>query len=362
MRKSLSLFRQHLTHIFCYLCKCKDHLRSFTSRFFLHQPAHSVRKETLMNSMNNSQRSAFVLTTLVAAAALAACSKGGGNTPPPPPPPPAAAKATVVLTDMTTTGVVPATNTVKFKLDVSGEGVTKVDATVTELCDGNSVTVTMSTIPITGGTVTAVPVAGTQPNGAACTYTVTATATNAGGISDPVTATGAFRVMYKYARLNVGVFSDQNKRLFVMSGETVTPMGNKTGYDNLFLCGLYDLLLSTGGPLGSCVTPNAGNTRRYFPINPLTGELMAEVAASAIPAGAVFHSTAYGTFGDTPYASYGVTRKSMYIDVPGAGTYYFTSADSVNLRLTRDGFASYKIISTCPALSCFDGLFTFSNP
>ena len=112
----------------------------------------------------------------------------------------------------------------------------------------------------------------------------------------------------------------------------------------------------------SDLTPAFGNLRRYFPINPLTGELMAEVAASVIPTGAVFRATPYGTFGDTPYVQFGITRKAMYIDVPGIGTYYTTGADGVNLRLTRDSFATYTIIATCTALSCFNGLFTFSNP
>ena len=358
MRKSLYLFRQRLGRLFRYLCKCKDCLRPFTS---FHQPAvrHRRYKETFMNKQ---ARALVAFAYITFAVALAGCSKSGGESTPPPvtPPPPAAAKVTV--TDMTTNGVVPATNTVKSSIAVSGDGVTKVDTAVTEVCDGVAVAVTVSTVPITGGMVTAVPVAGTQPNGGACTYTVTATATNPGGTSLPVTVTGGFQVMYKYARLNIGVYSDKNKRLFVVSGKTVTPMGNKTGYANLAACGLYDLLLSTGGPLGSCVTPDAGNTRRLFPINPLTGELMAEVAASAIPAGAVFRGGMYGPFGNSKYTAIGISLKGMYIDVPEVGTYYITDADRVNLRLTQDGFATNEVIATCEALSCIDGLFTFSNP
>ena len=57
-----------------------------------------------------------------------------------------------------------------------------------------------------------------------------------------------------------------------------------------------------------------------------------------------------------------MSRKGTYIDIPNVGTYYITDTDSVNLRLTKDGFATNKIIATCANIGCFQYLTTFSNP
>ena len=305
---------------------------------------------------NSSPRLA---ASVAAALILIGCGGGGGSSTPAPTPP---ALLTVAISDRTATGVVSNSNPITFDVAVSGAGITAVAPTVVENCDGQSVPLSVTSVPVTGGSASALPIAGVHPNGGDCTYTISATATNGGGTASATPFSNRFQVMFKYSRLNIVVFSDQNKRLGIIDGTTVSGAGNRTGYSNLALCGVYDVLLASGNPLASCVTPAFGNLRRYFPINPLTGELMAEVAASTIPTGAIFRGGVYGTFGDSAYVQFGISLKGMYIDVPGIGTYYFTDADSTNLRLTRDGFVTYTILSTCTALSCFDGVFTFSNP
>lgn len=77
-------------------------------------------------------------------------------------------------------------------------------------------------------------------------------------------------------------------------------------------------------------------------------------------AGAVFHAIGFGTFGDTPYAAFGVSRTGMYLGVK-EGTYFFTYNDSVRLRLTSDGFVSSKVVASCAAIDCFHYLAVFSN-
>ena len=291
--------------------------------------------------------------------ALAGCGGGGGGTPATPPAPAAitiagvspADGATDVAADVTATGAFTATNAGT----VSGNGTAACPASV-------AVTVT-----VTGSSFTAKP-AGNLPDGATCSLTVNL----AGSLGGSATKTISFItkpavVAYKYARLNLVVFADQSGYLGVINDATgtVTPLVNKTGYTDgiepIRLCGIYDKLLPEGNPLASCVTRFVGNTRRNFPINPLTGELMAEYTG-VVPAGAVWHDVGYGAFDDTPYAAFGVNQKGMYIDVPSMGTYYVTSTDRVNLRLTKDGFATNKIIATCANIGCFQYLTTFSNP
>ena len=260
--------------------------------------------------------------------------------------------ATDVAADVTATGAFTATNAGT----VSGNGTASCPASV-------AVTVT-----VTGSSFTAKP-AGNLPDGATCSLTVNF----AGSLGGTAAKTISFNtktvvVTYKYARLNLVVFSDQGATIGVINDAvgTVTSLVNSTGYTTkaafpIALCGIYDKLLSDGRPLASCVAPAVGNTRRNFPINPLTGELMAEYTG-AVPAGAVWHDVGYGTFGDTPYVNFGVSAKGRHIDVPNVGTYYFTDTDGVNLRLTKDGFATNKIIATCANIGCFQYLVTFSNP
>ena len=256
--------------------------------------------------------------------------------------------ATDVAADVTATDAFTATNAGT----VSGNGTASCPASV-------AVTVT-----VTGSSFTAKP-AGNLPDGATCSLTVNL----AGSLGGTAAKTISFNTMtvvvtYKYARLNLVVFSDQGGTVGVINDAagTVTSLVNSTGYTTnaafpIALCGIYDKLLSDGRPLASCVAPAVGNTRRNFPINPLTGELMAEYTG-AVPAGAVWHDVGYGTFGDTPYVNFGVSAKGRYIDVPNVGTYYIPDATSVNLLLTIDSFATSKVIH----IGDHKFLATFSNP
>jgi hypothetical protein len=70
----------------------------------------------------------------------------------------------------------------------------------------------------------------------------------------------------------------------------------------------------------------------------------------------VLHDVGYGVFGATPYAAQGVGNTGMYIDVT-EGTYYFTNTDSLNLRLTSNGFVTNAVIGT----GDFQYLTVFSN-
>lgn len=298
---------------------------------------------------------------------LVACGGGGGSSSTSTPVPTPTPLASITLTDKTATGVVTKTNPIKFAVTPSGTGVTSVTSKVTLTCDGNDVAVTTSTVPVTGGDVTALPASSELPNGGACTYTLDGSAVNAGGTANATQIAGAFQVKFSFARLNLVVFADQSGYIGVINDATgtVTPLVNKSGYTDgiepIRLCGLYDKLLDDGRPLASCVTRFVGNTRRNFPINPLTGEMMAEYTG-AVPTGAVWHDVAHGVFGDTPYVNFGISLKGEYIDVPSVGTYYFTDTDHVNLRLTKDSFVTNKVVATCGDLGCFQYLATFSNP
>lgn len=171
------------------------------------------------------------------------------------------------------------------------------------------------------------------------------------------------RPVYKYDRLNLVIFGDQHATIGVINGETVTPLANASEFSGnagfpLVLCALWDKLLTDGRPLASCVTPLVGNTRRNFPINPLTGELMKEFKG-AVPTGAVLEDVSdSGRIGPSDHVAANTPFYGMYIDVPKIGTYFFIGTDSVNLRLTSDGFATNKIIH----VGDHKFLATYSNP
>lgn len=119
------------------------------------------------------------------------------------------------------------------------------------------------------------------------------------------------RPVYNYSRLNLVVFADQGGYIGKIddAAGTVTPLINQSAFITgafapLALCGIYNLLLPDGRPLVTCVTPAVGNTRRNFPVNPLTGAVMGEYTA-VVPAGAVARDVGYGTFGDSPMRSLG---------------------------------------------------------
>jgi hypothetical protein len=163
-----------------------------------------------------------------------------------------------------------------------------------------------------------------------------------------------------YSELKLVVFADRGGYIGKVSSSGITPLVNNTSYtmgavSPIALCGIWDKLLPSGRPLASCQTPAAGNIRRNFPIDPVTGSLEAEYIGQ-VPSGAVLHDVGYGVFGATPYAAQGVGNTGMYIDVT-EGTYYFTNTDSLNLRLTSNGFVTNAVIGT----GDFQYLTVFSN-
>jgi len=169
--------------------------------------------------------------------------------------------------------------------------------------------------------------------------------------------------VYKYARLDLVIFSDQLGTIGVISGETVTPLINASEYTGnagfpLVLCALWDKLLTDGRPLASCVTPLAGNKRRNFPINPLTSELMKEYTGAA-PNGSMLHDVPDSSQAAPPsHVAANVPFHGMYIDRSSVETVFFKGDDHVNLRLTKDGFATNKIIH----VGDHKFLATYSNP
>ena len=346
---------------------------SSTKRPIRAQKESAMTKISALRGNSSHAREAGMALLALTAITLVACGGGGGGSTPAPVvvTPPPTPLATVTLTDKTVTvaGVVTKADPIKFGVAVSGNGVTAVTAKVTQTCDGKDVALTTSTVPVTGGDVTALPVAGEWPSGAVCTYKLDATATNSGGSASATQVASAFQVKFAFPRLNLVVFADQSGYLGLINDATgkVTPLINKTGYtdgiDPIRLCGVYDDLFHPAGmPMATCVTRFVGNTRRNFPINPLTGELMAEYTG-AVPAGAVWRDVNDGNIpAPANHVAHGVFYFGMYIDVPTAGTYFFTGTDQVNLRLTKDAFATNKVIATCGSLSCFKYLKTFSNP
>ena len=307
-----------------------------------------------------------VLSILFATAALVACGGGGGSSPTPPPPSPPPAAATVTMTDQTAQGVVEQDNVVKFT--VAGlTNTTSLEVGVVQNCGGAPVTMNTTVVPLTGGQGSSLPVAGKYAGLKVCSYSVNATAKNSAGAATVATVSGTFTPKAKYARVSYIILSQFGTIGTINADGSVTELVNKTGYTTgaaapIFLCGIYDKLLTDGRPLATCVTPAAGNTRRNFPINPLTGELMEEYPG-AVPVGSVGHDVPYGTFGDTPYAAYGVGNKGMYLDVPSVGTYFIKNDDTVRLRLTTDGFVTSRVTATCgSSIGCFQYLVSFSNP
>jgi hypothetical protein len=133
-------------------------------------------------------------------------------------------------------------------------------------------------------------------------------------------------------------------------GTTLTPLQNETGVQ-VGLCMLSAGLLGSeagkyeGLPSVACVQPQLGNIRAVFPVEPVTGTLLPKLYEyTARPADAEYYAGPYGTFGDSPYVTYGVSQSGMYIDVPGVGTYYYPDSDDTELRLTRDGFLTFELV------------------
>lgn len=192
-----------------------------------------------------------------------------------------------------------------------------------------------------------------------CTGSVTVSA--AGYAS--ATQTFAFTVkkaavVYHYPELKLFIGTDGLLGQIVPNGSggwKDVSLVNKTGYTTgaafpIGGCGIGYLgdtvyKRADGMPMAECKTIAAGNTFRRFPVNPETGELLAE-DTTALPADVVFRRVNYGVYNDTPYVSHGVVQKGSYIE-SSVGVFYFTYNDSVNLRFAPKGdFAASTVIST----------------
>jgi hypothetical protein len=224
------------------------------------------------------------------------------------------------------------------------------------------------------------------PAGVSCTLTLKlagSTALASGSLpTDERTYTFDTRaavLKYSYDRFNVVIFADQGGTMGSIVGRTVTPLVNKTGWTNdvskpfgadnpaspIALCALWHVsgvpfTLADGRPMSSCVTPGTvgGNFRRNFPINPLTGELMVEYTGT-VPASAVLLDVSDSSrIGPPDHVAANAPYYGSYIDVAGIGTYFFTDTDSINLRLTTDGFKTNEVIH----VGDHQFLATYANP
>lgn len=177
-------------------------------------------------------------------------------------------------------------------------------------------------------------------------------------------------LVVRYSEFKLVRLADQGGYIgTILPDGSVKPLTNHSGFTAavtgalapLAICAIWDTKLANGWPVISCQTPGtAGNLRRNFPVDPISGTVEPEYRA-AMPAGAVFHDVGFGIFGDAPYAAFGASQIGMYIDVM-EGTYFFTDNDSIRLRLTGDGFASNKVVATCSNnIDCFHYLAVFSN-
>ena len=236
-------------------------------------------------------------------------------------------------------------------------------STFTLSCGGASAA---GSLAVAGGVTTFTPTNSIPFGNCSFIGTVTGKGENGGAsIKKDFSVTFATEPMLVYhcARLNLVIFAVQSGSIGVINGETVTPLVNKSEFTGnarrpLALCALWDTLRADGRPLASCGTRIVGNTRRNFPINPLTGEVMTEYKG-ALPVGGGMRDVGDSSRTAPPdHVAANVPFYGMYIDVPSVGSYYFTGTDSVNLHLTTDGFATNKIIH----VGDHKFLATYTNP
>ena len=172
----------------------------------------------------------------------------------------------------------------------------------------------------------------------------------------------------RYSEFKLVRLADQGGYIgTILPDGSVKPLTNRSGFTAavtgalapLAICAIWDTKLANGWPVISCQTPGtAGNLRRNFPVDPISGTVEPEYKA-AMPAGAVFHDVPYGPV--APYTSFAVGYTGSFVHVV-EGIYYFLSNDSVNLRLTADEFASNKVVASCSNnIDCFHYLAVFSN-
>lgn len=298
---------------------------------------------------------------------LAACGGGGGGattTPTPTPPPPPAATGNLAGTAGCTI-VVENTTSCPGLIAWAAQNATALAVragTASVVANPPASGTASYTLALAAGSVTV-----TLADGSTTLATTTIAATCGSGLA--ANASGAcvkLPTNYKFARLNIAVMADGKLARFDETG--AVPLINSTGFvtgpNPVALCGIYVknsdgtlALLPDGRPIASCVTPSAGNTRRVFPINPNSGELMPEYESPLSP-DVTARDVSYGTNYGEPLASQGVLRPGYMVDIPAVGRFFFKNTDTVNLRLTTDNFATNRVVAT----NGFQFLATGTNP
>lgn len=297
-----------------------------------HGPAGRLKEKTM--------RKTLVTIAAVAALILTACGGGGGGGSPAPTTP-VAATGSISSSSGCAIPIGQSTcSTASVTYTTANATSPRLTASGVSISTASSGTQTF-TIPV-GNTSVAV-MDGTTTLASATVVGTCAGAADANGVCQPSA--------YSYAAFNLVVRNDQANTLwYVDDAGTETKLTNNTGFtatgalpNPLTSCGVWDTILADNRPLASCLTPGAGNTRRNFPINPATKELMAEWTG-AVPAGATLRSVPYGTFGATPYAAQGIGLQGMYVDLPGGAVLHFTNTDD-KLRLTTNNFATDPVVN-----------------
>lgn len=176
---------------------------------------------------------------------------------------------------------------------------------------------------------------------------------------------------FHYSEFKLVVFANEGGTLGrITTGadglpNSVVPLINNSGFTTgaafpLALCGIWDKLLADGRPLASCQTPAVGNTRRNFPINPVTGSVEAEWTG-AVPAGAVLHDVPYNT-GVNPYVSHGIGYVGSYLKVTGGVIYFSVTEKKMYFVKAADMAAvDWATVSNVLATGDYQYLVMFSN-
>lgn len=140
--------------------------------------------------------------------------------------------------------------------------------------------------------------------------------------------------------------ADKVKELVNKTGHNEKNVGCPIGLGYLPLAADDSLVvLPDGLPLVSMVTAGDANTRRWFPINPITKEILPEWTGTVPTSIVQIQGSGYGTWNDTPYAGNNIGKKGMYTVTPSGGIVYYTNDNSRELRHTTDQFQSYTVLS-----------------
>lgn len=293
------------------------------------------------------------LGILVASAALlAACGGGGSSTPDQTPPNVkilSAVKITAVtigsgpIDGTTVTPDEPAVVSVSYDADgVQGAG---------------TVSVTCASVPVStqaaGATSSKLDFNHNPWAVGSCVGTVTVSATGyASATSNFAFTVKKAAVVYHYSDFMPVVYADGTLGRIVPDGASykVVALVNKTGYTTgaafpIGQCGVVQVgdavyKQEDGQPIVSCTTIVAGNTRRYFVVNPETGEIGKEVTQ---PSGVVVHDVGYGDYNATPFVAYGVVKKGTYFETK-AGVFYQTFNDHAHLMFAPLGDFSKAVV------------------